>query len=279
MAFGMTAFRRRIWSLGAVLVLAAALGLSGAATSHGTVQPTSPTIYFVYAMNCTFTIQNDAGQTVTSIAPGSYQVDIRTPIAFGTVPVIGLAPGDMTACRGMPEFQLSGPGVSIFSTATAGCQSDVTFPATFQASATYTAQDNNQPTVAHGSFTTLATGTPTIPPATTASGKGIPSTDYLGSGLKQVKGTLKGIVSSSGAPTLTLKGKPVSTLKPGRYAFSITDQSPKASFGVLGPTSTTRDALTGVKFVGNRTQTLVLKAGRWMFYSSLGQIHYFVVAK
>ena len=279
MVFGMEASIRRFWAFGAVLLLAAALVSTGSATSPGTTQQTSPTIYFVYAMNCTFTIQNDAGQTVTSIAPGSYQVDLRTPIAFGTVPVIGLAPGDMTACRGMPQFQLSGPGVNIFSTATAGCQSDVTFPVTFQPSATYSAQDDNQPTVAHGSFTTLATGTPTIPPSLTASGKGIPSTDYLGSGLKQVKGTLKGIVSPSGKPTLTLEGKSVSTLQPGRYTFSITDQSSRASFGVLGPTSATKDALTGVKFVGKRTQTLALKAGRWMFYSSLGQIRYFVVAK
>ena len=279
MRSGMAGSVRRIWILGMVLALATVVVSAGSANSPGTTQQTSPTIYFVYAMNCTFTIQNDAGQTVTSIAPGSYQVDLRTPIAFGTVPVIGLAPGDMTACRGMPEFQLTGPGVSIFSTATAGCQSDVTFPVTFQPSATYSAQDNNQPTVAHGSFTTLATGTPTIPPALTASGKGIPSTDYLGSGLKQVKGTLKGIVSSSGKPTLTLAGKPVSTLKPGRYTFSISDRSARASFGVLGPTSTTKESLTGVKFVGKRSQTLVLKAGRWMFYSSLGQIHYFVVAK
>lgn len=279
MVRGMAGSTRRMWVVGAVLLLAATIVATGDASSPGTSQATTPTIYFVYAMNCTFTIQNDAGQTVTSIAPGSYQIDVRTPIAFGTVPVIGLAPGDMTACRGMPQFQLTGPGVNIFTTATAGCQSDVTFPVTLQPSATYSAQDENQPSVAHASFTTLATGTPTIPPALVGSGKGIPSTDYLGSGVKQVEGTLKGTISSAGTPTLTLAGKPVSTLKPGRYTFSVTDRSSKASFGVLGPTSTTKDALTGVKFVGKRTQTLLLKAGRWMFYSSLGKIHYFVVAK
>ncbi len=279
MRSGMAGSVRRIWILGMVLALATVVVSAGSANSPGTTQQTSPTIYFVYAMNCTFTIQNDAGQTVTSIPPGSYQVDVRTPLAFGTVPVIGLAPGDMTACRGMPQFQLTGPGVNIFTTLTAGCQSDVTFPATFQPSATYSAQDSNQPSIAHASFTTLATGTPAVPPALTASGKGIPSSDYLGSGLKQVKGTLTGTVSASGTPTLTLQGKAVSKLAPGRYTFSITDHSPKASFGVLGPASTAKDALTGVKFVGKRTQTLVLKAGRWMFYSSSGKLRYFVVAK
>jgi hypothetical protein len=230
-------------------------------------------------MNCTFTIQNDAGQTVTSIVPGSYEIDVRTPIAFGTVPLIGLASTDMTACHGMPQFQLTGPGVNISTTMTAGCESDKTFPATLQPSATYVAQDNNQPSVAHATFTTLATGSPTSPGTTVGSGKGIPSTDYLGSGLNQIKGTLKGSVSSSGLPTLTNKGKPVSSLAPGRYTFSITDRDPKASFGILGPTMKSKTAITGVKFVGERSKTVILKAGRWMFYSSLGQIHYFVVAK
>ncbi|HEX4520188.1 MAG TPA: hypothetical protein VH063_11470 [Gaiellaceae bacterium] len=274
--------KRRIWTLGAVLVLACALvsgGGAASASSPGTSQQTAPTIYFVYALNCTFTIQNDAGQTVTAIAPGNYQIDVRTPLAFGTVPLIGLPAGDMTACHGMPQFQLTGPGVSISTTMTAGCESDKTFPATLQPSATYTAQDNNQPTVAHGSFTTLATGSPTSPGTTTGSGKGIPSTDYLGSGLKQVKGTLKGTVSPSGKPSLTLAGKPVSTLKPGRYTFAITDRDAKASFMLLGPTSKSTQAITGVKFVGKRSKNLVLKAGRWRFSTSAGQIHTFVVAK
>ena len=114
-------------------------------------------------MNCTFQIVNDSGQAVTSIAPGTYQVDVRTPIAFGTVPLANMGTTDFTACKGFPQFQLTGPGVNLFTTMTAGCEADKTFPETFQPSATYVATDQNQPTVARGTFTTLASGTPQAP--------------------------------------------------------------------------------------------------------------------
>ena len=77
---------RGLWTFGAVVLTAAVLVIGGGAALT-TNQPTVPTLYFMYAMNCTFTIQNDAGATVAQIPPGTYQVDIRTPLAFGTVPL------------------------------------------------------------------------------------------------------------------------------------------------------------------------------------------------
>ena len=74
-------------------------------------------------MNCTFTIVDDSGKPVTSIAPGAYQVDVRTPVVFGTLPIpIGMASTDFTACKGVPMFQLAGPGVNVSTTMTAGCR-------------------------------------------------------------------------------------------------------------------------------------------------------------
>ena len=51
---------RGLWTFAAVVLTAAVLVIGGGAALT-TNQPTVPTLYFMYAMNCTFTIQNDAG--------------------------------------------------------------------------------------------------------------------------------------------------------------------------------------------------------------------------
>jgi hypothetical protein len=265
----------RAVSAAVALVAVVALATAGSGTATGSL----PTIYVVYAMNCTFTIQNDSGQVISSIPPGLYQVDVRTPVPFGTVQLANLNITDMTACKGFPQFQLSGPGVNLFTTMTAGCQSDQLFPETFQPSASYTAVDNNQPTVARATFSTTATGTP--PPSTVPStwnGKTQQSTDYLGGGTGSLAGTLTGTLDSKGVPTLLSHGKPVKTLAPGRYRFSITDKDAKASFMLLGPKASTTLNVTGVKFVGKHTMTVRLTTGRWIFSSGLMAQHYFRVA-
>jgi hypothetical protein len=236
----------------------------------------APTLYFMYAMNCTFTVVDDSGKPVTSIAPGSYQVDVRTPIQFGTLPLPS-GPTDMTACRGVPQFQLTGPGVNLFTTMTAGCEQDKVFPETFQANATYVAEDLNQPSVAHATFTTLASGTPTAPPVTYGGGKGKGelSTDIVGS--LAVLGTVDAAVRPDGKPTLTSKGRTVTALRKGRYTFALSDRDSKAGFMILGPTSHAPTSLTGVKFLGRRSLTIKLTTGRWTYYTNLGTVHYFRV--
>ncbi len=271
----MAAGARRVSALVAVLVTAAVLVSAGSASSPSS-QATLPTLYFMYAMNCTFTIQNDAGQTVSAIPPGNYQVDIRTPLAFGTVPLAGVT--DMTACRGAPQFQLSGPGVNIFTTMTAGCEADKTFPATFQPGQSYTAQDLNQPSVTHTVFTIQTSGSPTAPPSIIGSGQGQASQDLVGSGIGTVKGTLAATLSANGALSLTSKGKPVSTLSPGRYTIMLLDRDPKGSFTILGPKAKSPTNLTGVKFVGRHSQTITLGSGRWTYYAGLASLHYFLVS-
>jgi hypothetical protein len=267
---------RRFATLTAVVAALGALLVSTGSAGLRTAGAAAPSIYFLYSMNCTFTIQDDSGKTITSIAPGNYQVDVRTPLAFGTMPNPG--PGtDMTACRGAPQFQLQGPGVNLFTNMTAGCESDKVFTETFQPSATYVAQDLNQPSVAHGSFTTLASGTPVVPATTYGGGKGTPevSTDIVGS--LAVVGTLNATVSSASKPTLTTKGKAVSSLKAGRYKWTITDRDAKAGLMILGPTSKAPTSLSGVKFVGKRSVAIKLTAGKWTYYTNLGTIHYFRV--
>jgi len=256
----------------AVLV---SIGNAGLRTVETTAKPT---LYFMYAMNCTLSIVDDSGKPVTSIAPGAYQVDIRTPVPFATLPLGDIAPDSMTACNGIPQFQLTGPGVNFFTTMSAGCVDDLVVPETFQPSATYVATDLNQPSVARASFTTLASGTPTAPVVTYGGGKGTGqvSTDIVGS--LAIRSTLEATVSVAGKATLTSGGKAISKLAAGRYKFRVADQDAKAGLKILGPKSTAPIVLTGAAYKGTKTKTIALTPGRWTYYTSLATIRYFSVS-
>src|SRR6476659_5182676 len=184
---------RRAFVLTAALMAAAAvLAPLGTAGRQASGQPALPTLYVQYTMNCTFAIVDDRGNAVTAIAPGTYQVEVSTPIMFklvrpGGVTVDNIAPNDFTGCKGWVQFQLTGPGVNVFTTLDTGCDAFLILPEqTFKANATYTATDLNQPSVAHESFSTLATGSPTIPksPYGATSGKGTLHQDLVASDSK-----------------------------------------------------------------------------------------------
>src|SRR4051812_48349900 len=91
-----------------------ALSVGAMLAAPGSIGATLPTLYVKYAINCTFTITNDNGGSVTSIAPGTYQVDVTSPLDFATIDMTGIT--DFTACRGFARFQLTGPGVSLATT-------------------------------------------------------------------------------------------------------------------------------------------------------------------
>ena len=220
----------------------------------------------MYAMNCTFTFANDSGQTVTSIPPGSYEVDVRTPVAFGTVPLTGV--NDLTACHGSPMFQMTGPGVNLFTNMTAGCSVDLLFPETFQAGASYVAEDLNQPSVTRSTLSIQASGSAQAPPPITVSGaKGETQAQLIGSlsGKTGVKATLIATLAANGKLALTLKGQAVKTLPAGRYTFSITDKDPKGSFTLRAASAKSGTSLTGVTFVGTSHKTVTLKVGKYEY--------------
>ena len=277
---------RRMSILIAVLALAAALAAPGFSGSRDTNPPPAmPTLYVVYAMNCTFTIVDDYGKRVTSIAPGTYQVEVSTPIMFklvrpGGVGVDDIAANDFTGCKGWVQFQLTGPGVDLFSTLDSGCDAFLLLPAqTFKASSTYTFQDLNQPGVTRTTITVDKDGTPPVPPTnpyTKTSGKGDTSVDPVGAGRVPIIGTTNATLSKSGALSMTKKGKTVLTLKTGKYKFVITDDSSKGGF-VIEPVSGKPKNLTSTKFVGKLSKGAVLKPGRWMYHSSAGKSYYFLV--
>ncbi|HEY3922915.1 MAG TPA: hypothetical protein VGL76_12490 [Gaiellaceae bacterium] len=252
---------RRVATL-VVLTIVAAAVLAG----NGAGTTANPTLYFEYSMNCTLSIIDDSGKLVTSVVPGRYQIDIRTPVPFATLPM-GDAPG-MTACQGIPQFQLTGPGINFFTTMSAGCVDDLVVPETFQANATYVATDLNQPSVARASFTTLASGTPGQTAVTYGGGKGVAQSqdDIVGS--SALKGTIDASIGATGAAKLTFRGKAVSKLAAGRYTFRIIGPT---GLKLLGPKS------KSPKVLSRRTATVSLTAGKWTYYTSLRNFRYFNV--
>ena len=223
-------------------------------------------------MNCTFTITNDSKQAISTIAPGSYQIDITTPQPFAEVDLSGST--DMTACKSFVQFQITGPGVNLFTNLGDGDSAFALLQATFQPGATYTAIDNNQPSVAKLVFATSATGTaasPAAPYTNSTSGKGTASTDIVGSALKGngLLGSLDAIVYASGKLTLGHNGKAVTSLKSGNWTFSLDDESHKAGF-VLQVLHGKPQMLTTAGYICSKDVNVTLKPGRWTFYRAGG---------
>ena len=274
---------KRFSTVAALLVLAAALAATAGARRADTVLPT---LYVNYTMNCTFTITGDNGSRVSSIPPGTYQVFITTPMVFADVDLTGVF--DMTACKSFAQFQLTGSGVNISTTLQDGDEDKDTYRATFQPSATYTAVDLNQPSVARVVFSTTATGAPTAPTSPTnnsTSGKGSVSTDIVGSnadgksssGSTALRGTIVATIAPTGNPKVTFGGKIISKLKSGRYTISVVDNSKKGGL-IIQEIHRLAQTVSGAAFTGRKSVSIDLKAGQWFFYQSfIGNKTYFIV--
>jgi hypothetical protein len=265
------------------LLAAAVFVPTVSASSRDAAPPAVPTLYVNYTMNCTFSIVNDSGQPVSQIPPGTYQVEVTTPIMFKLVvpggPGDNMAPSDLTGCHGWVQFSLTGPSVNLVTTLDVGCDSNLLLPPTvFKPSSTYTAIDANNPSGTHMSFTTTASGTPQTPTSTpydATSGKGDVQQSLLASG--SVLANLAGGVSPKGVVSLLNRGHAIKTLPAGKYRFTITDKDPKGGFAILGPRSTKVSTLTSPGYVGRKAVTLNLTTGRWVFYSDVGKQSTFMV--
>jgi hypothetical protein len=228
-------------------------------------------------MNCTFSIADDAGKAVTTIAPGTYQVSIRTPVSFAEVDLSGIF--DMTACKGFVQFKLTGPGVNAFDNLGDGDNAFDLITETFQPSSTYVAQDLNQPSVARVAFTTAASGSAggtTGSTSSSTSTKGSTQPSLVGSAAIPFRGSLDAIVFENGRLALSRNGKAVSFLKSGRWTFSVDDESARAGFSVqvLHGKAT---KVTGAAYTGSHDVTLQLKPGRWFFFTPGGRKSVFFV--
>lgn len=263
-----------------VPLLITVVALAGVLAAAAGARPSAlPTLYVDYTMNCTFSISDDAGRRVSTIPPGTYQVQIQTPVAFGAVDLTGIH--DMTACQSFVQFQLTGPGVNLASTLGDGDSAFWLYTETFQPGATYTAVDNNQPSVARAVFSTATSGSATASggtstTSTSTSAKGSTQQSLVGSEASPFRGSLDAIVLKSGKLSLSRNGKTVSFLKTGRWTFSVDDESTRAGFlvQVLHGKPTT---VTGASYTGSHDVTLQLKPGRWFFYTPGGKKSVFFV--
>jgi plastocyanin len=76
---------------------------------------------------------------------------------------------------------------------------------------------------------------------------------------------LVGTVGPGYTIDLTVGGKKVSKLKAGTYTFVLHDRASSHAWSLDGPNGFAKD-LTAVPFVGTKTVTLRLKAGKYKFY-------------
>ena len=161
-------------------------------------------------------VYNGNDPTVTSPA--------GTPLGATSAPGPGLSAGsyeiDVNVLGGTPDFQLTGPGVNLLLSEPA----DGAFVVTFEANATYAYVDLNDPANTQRYFTTTSTvlANPTgAAPTLSKTAEG--NSDVVGSGLPSVLATLQATIGRKGSSTLTMHGKPVSTLASGQYALVLHD--------------------------------------------------------
>ena len=76
--------------------------------------------------------------------------------------------------------------------------------------------------------------------------------------------TLVGTVGPGFSISLKQNGKAVKTLRHGTYSLVIHDEASIHSFSLTSPSGT--KAFTSVPFVGTKTISVVLKAGRYTFF-------------
>jgi hypothetical protein len=239
-----------------------------------------PTLYVTYDASCNFTVTRDDGSPVGSSVPyGTYQVEITTPFSFAA----GGASCDFA------QFQLTGPGVSLSTNMTEGDAAQEYWTETFLAGSIYRAIDNNHPGSGQTTFSTsntavtpVATGTGSLPPASSRSGSssGGSKTSAIGTSIgaaATLRGTLIATVSAAGKLTLTDSGKEVGSLTSGRYTIEVKDSSKKSGF-VLQEINRLATALSTASFTGTRKVSLTLKPGQWFFFPTfIGKKTYFIV--
>ena len=179
-------------------------------------------------------------------------------------------------------FHLFGPGVSL-SSELLPCENPAPVLAvTLQPSSTYTYEDSRHPDLTHVVFSTSAGGSSADTagaawhPSTASATGSVANSSVVGSGIKKLRGTLVGAITAAGKPTLSLNGKGFSSLKSGRYKLMIDDKTANGGF-TIGQLNKPFVRVTTTSFVGRRTVTLTLTAGRWLFYSSASAKHGFVV--
>src|SRR5205085_7937394 len=196
-----------------------------------------------------------------------------TVIPAGYYTVLLFGPG---GCANIPYFELNGPGESIANNLTEGELDNDTVNAFLQPNSTYTWRNRAVP----GSVFTFVTSNQVLgaPPAhagpgglTSSNHTTVNSSDFVGSAILPLRGTIKVAVNAAGKLSLAYDGKSVSSLKAGRYTLAVADQSATSGF-MLQKKGHAAKAITGRKFVGKQSLSkFELTAGKWIFAPSSGK--------
>jgi hypothetical protein len=248
-------------TLAAILVLACGVERADA----------SGDLYIVFNLNHTISVTQANGAPLgttsgppTQIPAGSYNLHFDDSIGVSG-----------------PIFTLSGPGENMSESLTLGEYPSATDVATFQPNSTYTWWDAENPNIVFTFQTTSqSVGTPTGSDSagggTTSSGGGSGSQDIVGSGVSQFRGSLEATVYADGKVSLVKNGNAFTSLKSGRWTFSVDDESKKAGFSVeiLHGSAKT---ISSKAFVGSNDVTVTLKPGRWFYFTPGGKKKQFFV--
>jgi hypothetical protein len=222
-----------------------------------------------------------ATMTITYLTPTSLQVRLDdgtvlksgSVVPAGTYSVLVFDNGEDSN----PKVAITGPGVSVSTDLNStGMGIDEPWmggPYTFQTSSSYSIQDSNIGSSTLVSFTTSATasaggGTTTTPTGTVSGGGTTTTTTTTSGGTAQAKmvGTLVGSVSAAGKATLKFKGKPVKSLKAGRYKITVADHSKKV--GLIVYASQRAITLSSASATGTSSHTVTMFVGKSYFETS-----------
>ena len=230
------------------------------------------------AINVQFSV---SGQIAVSLVDGT-PVGTTTgaptviPAGYYTLQLIG--PG---GCANVPYFDLKGPGTSIVDNMDEGELATSYYNLHLLPNSTYTwRNDDVVPTVVY----TFATSSATVgaPPATvgksglSASNHGTAASVNPFRTATPVRGKLTGVVNAAGKLSIAFNGKSVSSLKAGIYKLVVTDKSSTSGFMLSRKPKTV--SVTGSSYIGTKTRSVTLTAGKWVFAPSLGAKQTFSVA-
>lgn len=238
------------------------------------------------SLDVTFDANGSIVVTLPDGTPVGSTTGSPTVIPAGFYSVLMTGPG---GCTDLPDFSLQGPGVNIVDNLDEGEMTNSSDGATFQPNSTYTWSDAAAPSVVY-TFATSSQVEGTPPPAYTSSGSPsgeltssshstASSQDLVGSSVTSTATgsktagsssgsppTLTAAVSASGGLRLTRGGRSVAALAAGRYTISVSDKGAKSSFALV-TTGRPRVVLAAAAFVGRRTISVDLTAGRWFVAS------------
>jgi hypothetical protein len=182
-------------------------------------------------------------------------------------------------CAYLPFFQLKGPGLEVVEDLTGGEMDYTSRIVNLLPNSTYTWRNSAAPGVVHTFRTSgdvVGTQPPSVLPSLEKHSSTVSNQDVVGSRTVPFRGTLTGNVSAAGKLTLAYKGKSVTRLKAGRYTFAITDKSSTNGF-MLQKIKQARVSVSGLAFVGKRSLSVRLTAGRWFVMPHGGTKTYAIV--